>query len=72
MPTQVGYIWDHSVGELLNALIGAGLRLEYFHEHPMAARAKFPCMQPRGDGWYELPERYRNSVPMLFSLRARN
>jgi SAM-dependent methyltransferase len=70
VPTQVGYMWDHSLSELFNSLLGAGLKLDFFNEHRVAARAKFPFMQPRGDGWYELPDRYRNSVPMLFSLKA--
>jgi len=69
-PVQTGYMWDHSLSELFNALIDAGLRLEWFHEHRRAVRAKFPCMTVRPDGWYELPERYRQSVPMLFSLKA--
>jgi SAM-dependent methyltransferase len=70
-PLQTGYMWDHSLSELFNALIDAGLRLEWFHEHRRHVRAKFPGMLPRPDGAYELPERYRNSIPMLFSLKAR-
>src|SRR5206468_3957002 len=30
------YAWVHSVGEILTALLGAGLRLEFFHEHPFS------------------------------------
>jgi SAM-dependent methyltransferase len=70
LPVQTGYMWDHSLSELFNALIGAGLRLEWFHEHRKHVRAKFPGMQPRADGWYEFSERYRNSVPLLMSLKA--
>ena len=70
MPMQTGYMWDHSLGELINSLINAGLRLEWLHEHRVAARAKFPGMTARPDGWHELPEPYRSSIPMLFSLKA--
>jgi SAM-dependent methyltransferase len=65
------YVWNHSLGEVLNALIGAGLAIEFLHEFPYAARAKFPFMVQGPDGWWRLPETQRGSIPFLFSLRAR-
>jgi SAM-dependent methyltransferase len=64
------YIWNHSLGEVFNALIGAGLSIEFVHEFPYAARAKFPFMEQGPDGWWRLPAR-PDRVPFLFSLRAR-
>ena len=64
------YIWNHSLGEVINALISAGLRIEFVHEFPYAARAKFPFMQQGADGWWRLPEQYVQ-IPFLFSLQAR-
>jgi SAM-dependent methyltransferase len=64
------YIWNHSIGEVINALTGAGLRIEFLHEFPYAARAKFPFMQQGTDGWWHLPEQYVQ-IPFLFSLQAR-
>jgi SAM-dependent methyltransferase len=64
------YIWNHSIGEVINALIAAGLRIEFLHEFPYAARAKFPFMQQGPDGWWRLPEGYVQ-IPFLFSLQAR-
>jgi SAM-dependent methyltransferase len=64
------YIWNHSIGEIINAIIGAGLRIEFLHEFPYAARAKFPFMQQGEDGWWRLPEQYVQ-IPFLFSLQAR-
>ena len=46
--TGVSYVWDFSMGDVINALIGAGLTIEFLHEFPYAARAKFPFM---GGGW---------------------
>ena len=64
------FIWNHSLGEVLNALIGAGLRLEFLHEFPYAARAKFPTMEQGDDHWWRLT-RQHGKIPFLFSLQAR-
>jgi SAM-dependent methyltransferase len=67
----VSYVWDHSLGEIINSLIEAGLRLEFLHEFPYAARAKFPFMEQGADGWWRLPAPQHDAIPFLFSLRAR-
>ena len=64
------YIWNHSLGEVLNALIQAGLTIEFLHEFPYAARAKFAFMEKGADGWWRLPPNYPQ-IPFLFSLQAR-
>ena len=48
------YIWNHGLGDVLNALITAGLCIEFLHEFPYAARAKFPSMQRGDDNWWRL------------------
>lgn len=68
---SVYYVWDHSLGDVINALIGAGLRLEFVHEFPFAARAKFPFMVEGKDGWWRLPQPQHGTIPFLFSLQAR-
>lgn len=67
--TSTQYIWNHHMGEILNALINAGLHINFLHEFPYAARAKFPHMVQGKDGWWRLPERH-GTVPFLFSLMA--
>lgn len=64
------YIWNHAMGEVINALIDAGLTIEFLHEFPYAARAKFPFMEKGPDGWWRLPAHY-TQIPFLFSLQAR-
>lgn len=64
------YIWNHNLGEVINALIQAGLTIEFLHEFPYAARAKFPFMEQGEDGWWYLPPHYIQ-IPFLFSLQAR-
>jgi SAM-dependent methyltransferase len=70
-PTREYYIWDHSLGEVINSLIDAGLKIEFLHEFPFAARAKFPFMELGEDGWWRLPLDQHGTIPFLFSLRAR-
>jgi SAM-dependent methyltransferase len=68
-PLHAGYIWDHSLGEILNELITAGLQLDFLHEFTFAARAKFPGMVQGEDGQWRLT-RQHGMVPLLFSLQA--
>lgn len=64
------YMWDHPLGEVVTSLIDAGLTIEFLHEFPYAARAKFPFMQQGPDGWWRLPADHVQ-IPFLFSLQAR-
>jgi len=62
--------WSHSLGEIVTALIDAGLEIEFLHEHPFLAWARLPSMTRGDDGYYRLPGddgRY----PFMFSLRAK-
>lgn len=68
--TTIQYIWNHHMGEILTSLLQAGLQIEFLHEFPFAARAKFPHMVQGEDGWWRLPERH-GTIPFLFSLQAR-
>lgn len=68
--TATFYMWDHGLGDVLNALIEAGLQIEFLHEFPFAPRAKFPFMQRGADGWWRLPDQYAQ-IPFLYSLMAR-
>jgi SAM-dependent methyltransferase len=64
------YMWDHSLGEVIDSLIGAGLAVEFLHEFPFHLRAKFPSMVKGEDGYWRFT-RHHNMVPLLFSLKAR-
>lgn len=68
-PLRHWYIWYHSMGEILAALIGAGLQIEFLHEFPFAMRAKFPGMERGADGVWRFTK--RPMIPLLFSLQAR-
>jgi SAM-dependent methyltransferase len=65
-----GYNWNHSLGEVLNALIGAGLTIEFFNEFPFTLRERIKGMVQGEDGLWRLG-RENGKVPLLFSLQAR-
>ena len=63
------YEWHHSLGEIVTALIGAGLRIEYLHEFAFSTYRAYPMMEKGSDGLWRFPER-NDSFPQLFSIRA--
>jgi SAM-dependent methyltransferase len=64
------YAWRYSLGEVISALLAAGLQLEFVHEFPMAHYRCFPELVRGEDGWWRWPDG-RNSMPLLFSIKAR-
>ncbi|MEY9911049.1 SAM-dependent methyltransferase [Catenulispora sp. MAP12-49] len=60
--------FNHGIGEIVSALIGAGLRLEFLHEYEMTLFPRFRALEER-DGTYRLPAGMPR-VPLMFSLRA--
>jgi SAM-dependent methyltransferase len=62
-------LWNYGMGELLTALIAAGLRLDYLHEFAQAHYRRFPSLARGTDGWWRWPSPAQ-TLPMLFSLRA--
>ncbi|HET9496435.1 MAG TPA: class I SAM-dependent methyltransferase [Chloroflexia bacterium] len=65
----VEYGWPHSMGELVNAHVAAGLKIVSLREFPFLAWRMFPFMEQGADGWWRLPGRMVQ-IPLMFSLRA--
>ena len=61
--------FQHTVGEIVTAIAGAGLRMEFLHEHDFDEFQRFESLQRQTDGSYRLPPG-RPRIPMLLSLRA--
>jgi ubiquinone/menaquinone biosynthesis C-methylase UbiE len=59
--------WMHPVSEILNSLIDAGLKIEFFHEHPMIFFKVLPFMVQDKDGYWRLKD---DLLPQIFSLKA--
>src|SRR3954452_1072683 len=68
-PDLVEHGWDHSLGEIVTALIDAGLRIELLREYPFVEWA-LPFLVPGGDGGSGLPPAAGGDLPLFFSLRA--
>ncbi len=60
--------WQHSMSEIVNALIGAGLQIQYLNEFAVAQYRAFPGMSRHDDGWRL--DRHHGSIPFMFSIRA--
>ena len=63
------YVWLHGLGDVITALIDAGLVLEFLHEHDRTVFQQLPFLEQGDDGWWRLPADMP-ALPLLFSLRA--
>lgn len=60
--------WLHTLADVLGALLAAGLRLEWLHEHPRVTWKMFACLVEDEDGCWTWPD--RRWLPLSVSLRA--
>nr|WP_245627998.1 class I SAM-dependent methyltransferase [Actinomadura oligospora] len=60
--------FQHGIGDVVSAVIAAGLRLEFLHEHDHTLFARHANLEKNGQR-YRLPEGSPR-VPMMYSLRA--
>lgn len=67
--TNPSYEWTHSLGDVINALISAGLRIEFLHEFPYCVYNHYPFMEQGNDGWWRLKGK-KETIPLMFSLKA--
>jgi SAM-dependent methyltransferase len=80
LQNKTNYEWNHGLGEIVTALIDAGLRLDFLHEHREIIWQALPWMVPTSavtaDGRYDhrarwrLPTEQRDLVPLMYSLKA--
>ncbi|WP_281843755.1 class I SAM-dependent methyltransferase [Sinisalibacter aestuarii] len=62
------YWWDHQLGHILTALAGAGLRLDWLHEHDAVPWPMFSVLEPAPGGMFRWPG--KRWLPLSFSLFA--
>jgi SAM-dependent methyltransferase len=63
------YEWAHSLGDVLGALLHAGLRIVDFQEHRDLPWRQLSWLEPDGNS-FRLPEPQRDLCPLSFSLVA--
>lgn len=66
---NASYEWQHPLGTVVTALVDAGLRIEFLHEHPFTLFPRWPFLQRRDDGSFVLPPGMPD-LPLMYSLRA--
>jgi SAM-dependent methyltransferase len=72
-PTAPGLVehgWDHSLGEIVTALIDVGLRIDFLHEFDFVNWPVPWLVKSEDDGRYRLPPGTRGQLPLFFSLKA--
>ena len=60
---MVLYQWNHSISTLINSLIDAGLRIDFFNEFPFTTWRALPFLKKQEDGGWILPS-HQESMPM--------
>jgi SAM-dependent methyltransferase len=61
--------WNHGLGEIVQAVLGAGLRLTRLEEHRTVDWQALPWMVPAGAGRWQLPE-HPERLPLMYTLEA--
>lgn len=69
LENRMEYGFGHGMGEIVTAMIDAGLRIEFLHEFPFCAWAALPGMEKGPDGYYRLTGGDER-IPFIFSIRA--
>jgi SAM-dependent methyltransferase len=60
--------WLHPLGDVVTALLGAGLRLDWLHEHDRVPWRMFNCLVQDEASLYRWPD--QPWLPLAYSLRA--
>jgi SAM-dependent methyltransferase len=63
------YEWQWTVADIVNAAVGAGLRIERLGEYPFAAYRCLERLVRDEEGWWRLPG--TPYMPLMLSLKAR-
>ena len=66
---EMSYEWNHGIGEIVSALIEAGLQVQFLHEQDWTVYRALPWMSEVEPGIWRLPDAAPR-VPLMFSLRA--
>jgi SAM-dependent methyltransferase len=62
--------WEWTVSDIVNALLSAGLELEFMNEYEKLFFRLFSSMTTDDERWFRLPK-YSKKLPLLLTLRAR-
>lgn len=66
---SVEYGWNHSLSEIIGALLKHGLKITAFNEYPYSPYNCFRNMVQGSEGYYRI-KGFEDKLPMVFTLRA--
>jgi SAM-dependent methyltransferase len=61
------YGWNHGLSEVVNALINAGLQIDYLNEYDESPYDVFPDLIKQENGMYSMKDQL---FPMIFEIKA--
>jgi ubiquinone/menaquinone biosynthesis C-methylase UbiE len=67
--THMSYEWYHSLSDVINVIIKAGLQIEFVHEFPFSVYGDRPFYVKGTDGLWRHKDKNIN-IPLMFSIRA--
>ncbi len=65
----VSYEWRHELGEVVTALVDAGLRIDRLREDPRLPWPRWTTMRRDADGWFALPGAAPR-IPLFYAVKA--
>lgn len=63
--------WQHTLADIISALAGVGLRIEFLHEHPFAVDGLWSFTEQSPDGLWR-HKSGEGTLPLMFSIKATN
>lgn len=66
---SISYEWAHSMSDIINSLIKAGLVLDYFNEFPFMVFNKLPYLKEDKPGQY-IADNDEYAIPLMYSIKA--
>ena len=67
---NVCYEWQHTLADVVSAIVAAGLTVEFLHEHDRTLFARWPWLERRGLDDFRFPSG-QPRLPLMYSIRAR-
>lgn len=64
------YIWSYTLSDIVNALINAGLKIQYLHEFPFTMYDQFPGFMEKNEKGQYVFKNKKIQIPLMFSLKA--
>ncbi len=65
-----GHEWAHSLSDVINSIINAGLEIQFLNEYPVSPFPRFPFLKKSKDGYWRY-DHPKIQLPLVFTLMAK-